>query len=1113
MDIRGDLVDEVRRYFVGPYAEDETFDDFPEDRYVSGLLFPVNTNQDQEDMEEMDAGGDDTDEDTTHETRLRARMLQNSIGIKCELPAGSDSMTAEISYARYAREGQDKWKRAPAVSKTVEIDLTKGSDGAAPISDEDGKPESSVMWTMKKVKDDAQSTRVLSVFLYNDMESPKRDGSTTYHEAKILLNERILFQPMIRLRPSEGAGFAASWYEKSKSASAEDRSLNLLFRNRKAFARGYNCSASWDTGNAVPQFVQTEIVPIYDSKMIQFSSSSDPERPVEIDMVEMDEADTPASLVDMLRPLVNKYREWVERAFDAKDVLDEHGGAMRHNHKMCEEALERMTSGLDLLADERHPEIFESFRLANRAMLYQIARHDYALSKHRGRDVSEPDTSKRGAYFWRPFQVAFLLTNLRSMADGESDLGRRDRDMVDLLWFPTGGGKTEAYMALTAFTLILRRLRWGDAGAGTAVIMRYTLRLLTLQQFERVGTLVCALEKIRKDTGRLGEEPFLLGLWIGTSYTPNHASESRRALTEMRGGGGSTSSTPAQLNFCPWCGTDILCNPEIRCDYVQDTTTLWTLVHCSSKKCLFHSERRDPSFAIPVVTVDEDIYRRCPSILISTVDKFAGLAWNPEMSSLFGLVDQRCQHGALSHGSEHTENSKYKRCRTGTAPRDRYRQPDLIVQDELHLISGPLGTIAGLYETAVGNLCTEDGVGPKVVVSTATIRGVEDQVKKLYDRNRVGTFPPPAMDHGDSFFWWYSDDPGRKYVGLSYSHRSMKFVLARVYASLLQHVYEQKNTAGSSLDPYWTLVAYFNSTRELGGALRLGEDDVVKNIRQMINIIPTHEGQSPRSDLHIEELTGRRTGRELKQIRRSMEQDMHSDYPIDMLLATNMISVGVDINRMGLMVIDGQPKSYSEYIQVTGRIGRKKDVPGLVFTVFNPYKPRDLSHYEDFMGSHMVMQKCVEPTGITPFSDKSMDRALHAVLMALVRMRIPRMAGNNAASMFEVSDADVREITEWIKSRYASVQDHDPASGSSLAEDKIRQICDNWEEYVSKHAELVCYKAKKAKTRNPDEDHPMPLITDFGEREEGLVDGFPIETPRAFRDVEVGAKLFYTGDP
>lgn len=1131
MDIRNELVDEVKKYFVGPYDEAESLNDYPEEAYVSGLLFPKQSGQEPEDMDEFQAGSSDEDSGTTEENvHSRAWVLQNSIGIKCTLKPDVYSVNVEVEYARYTRDA-NVWKRIPSDAKKFTLDLNDPRCHLD-IPDSSNEPESRITWDVSLDRSSPPMYKVLSVFLSNEMSQPDdvddSGSKRAFAERKTIRNERVLFQPSIKIQSDDGKMFLSDEAGSENTLDTpEEKSLDLLFHNSPVFAQGYNCSAGWDMENNPPKYVKTEIIPVYDSKKIQFSSDTEYDRPSKVDMVKLDSAKTPYDVRTILEPLLSRYQNWIGRVLEQTNRITDANGSRKNtalqNHQKCMDTLKRIHDGLDLLEDSRHPEIFESFKLANRAMLYQRARYDFAIGKSKKRKKlgSSPNVFKEDEYFWRPFQIAFLLMSLRGLSDIETDDGKDQRKAVDLLWFPTGGGKTEAYMALAAYTMILRRIRGigtDGEGLGVSVVMRYTLRLLTIQQFERASTLICALEIMRrKNPGRLGNEPFLIGLWVGRGLTPNRQDDSKMAIQKLSRGEPSSSS-PAQLNFCPWCGSDIRCD-RYQNDYHVDDRTKWTLVHCPNVGCdFYHRDRSDIKRALPVITVDDDVYTRCPSLLIATVDKFARLPWNPETASLFGIVDRKCPRcGFLNHSSGHDAGYHKGPPRETVRNIDRLNGPDLIIQDELHLITGPLGTMVGLYETAVEYLSSlhNNGIGPKIVVSTATVRGVEGQIRKLYNRKRLNTFPPPAIDYGDSFFWWYSKDPGRRYVGLSYSHRSMKFALGRLYSSLLQRVHEIRQTVDDDkVDPYWTLVAYFNSTRELGSAIRLVEDDVRSNIRKMTSLIESHSGFQERQLKNPEELTGRRTGDEIKDLRGRLEQDMDSRGSIDVLLATNMISVGIDVNRLGLMVVDGQTKNTSEYIQATGRIGRRDGVPGLVFTLYNPYKPRDLSHYENFVGTHATLQKSVEPAGLTPFSDKAMERALHAVFISLVRLVIRHLSQNRSASVFERGDPHVARLIKAIVDRYTSVQELSEAHPDhGLAETILNQFQDNWEQFItnSSSGESVFYLddskyvpygnvLKKERT----------LMTDFAEKTVARKErGFPKETPGSLRDVETEAKLFY----
>jgi hypothetical protein len=586
------------------------------------------------------------------------------------------------------------------------------------------------------------------------------------------------------------------------------------------------------------------------------------------------------------------------------------------------------------------------------------------------------------------FQLAFLLMNLRAVAGGKHDPAN-ERTVVDLIWFPTGGGKTEAYLGLTAYTIFLRRLRHPQR-RGCVALMRYTLRLLTAQQFERAAALIMACEFIRRrEKEVLGPVPITIGLWAGSSLTPNYREDARQKLKAWMADG--DKSHPFQLLKCPWCRTP-LDNRENR-GYHQAKVNgrLTVKFFCPDDRCP-GSQAKAPVVGIPATVIDEDIYDDPPSLLLGTVDKFAMLAWNPSA-------------GVLLRGDGAD-----------------VRGPDLIIQDELHLISGPLGTIVGLYETVIDRLCSQDQP-PKVVASTATIRRAEEQCLSLFDR-RTAVFPPAALSISDSWFAVEKTDaPGRLYVGVLGSAAPSFTTLSRqAIASLVFGISWMDLPPG--LDPefrdaYWTLVWYFNSLRELGRGGTLIEADV----REHLGVIRRRLGlgrDAGRPFVRGEELTSRKRGDEIPEVLDRLEQNKAGDAKaIDVLLATNMISVGVDVSRLGLMAVAGQPKSTSEYIQATSRVGRDdKLAPGLVVSLYVPGKSRDRSHYEHFRTYHESFYRFVEPTSVTPFSIPAIDRALHALIVIVARQE----QGYSRPQDLKPTDPWLEELKSWLIKRAERAQ-------------------------------------------------------------------------------------------
>jgi hypothetical protein len=689
-------------------------------------------------------------------------------------------------------------------------------------------------------------------------------------------------------------------------------------------------------------------------------------------------------------------------------------------------------------------------------------------------DQATDDVDKRANRSWRPFQLAFLLLNLPALTiPTHPERAEGDTAVADLLWFPTGGGKTEAYLGLTAYTLGIRRrqphLGGLDSRDGVAVLMRYTLRLLTIQQFQRAAALICACEDIRRqDPGTWGDVPFRIGLWVGARVTPNRTDDAADWLKQQRGGKGAPSralGSPHQLTVCPWCGSGL----EPGRDITVDLVIRQTIVRCPDPFCPFSGQN-----GLPVVVVDEEIYRLLPSLIIGTVDKFAQLTWRGETQALFGRVRRRCtRHGYVTNDVlgtpwELSSDTSQHPAKDGLpiARMERVtelRPPDLVIQDELHLISGPLGSLTGLYEAAVDRLSTwdmdhNDGgaasqrtrIRPKVIASSATVRRAPRQIGALFDR-RAEVFPPPGIDISDSFFARQrpvipgtpNAEPGRRYVGICAHGTRMKSTLIRVYVSVLgaaQKVHE-KYGKNPVTDPYMTLVGYFNSLRDLGSMRRLVEDDVSSRLTRADD-----RGLARRYDPLLRELTSRLSSTDIPQVLDlpsvpfERDRPKGSPRPIDVLLATNMIAVGVDVSRLGVMVVASQPKSTAEYVQATSRVGRA--APGLVFTVFNWARPRDLSHLETFEQFHATFYRHVEALSVTPFADRAVDRGLTGVLVALVRELSYAYNGNMQAREFDRNGELADHVVRYLKRRAATVAG-DNAAGAAV-ERQLDARLDQW---------------------------------------------------------------------
>lgn len=811
-------------------------------------------------------------------------------------------------------------------------------------------------------------TRLVTVVLANRATA---SGATSDTSA--------LFQVGFRVRTSDAGGSEVAGilpYPGPPLArlDAEERSLALLHRRARTFAVGHGCSAEWMSEGDAARIATIEAVamPQVEVPSITPDIADADGTPLHIPMATLAGLVPGDDGISSLDRLLEAYESWIGTLRVEVDAVEEGLRETAASHvAACSEALERMRRGLGLV--RRDPKVRRAFELANRAVLSQQLRSE--PTPRRVTEVSERDGVRfereaavideravgAGRGLWRPFQIAFILASLGSTAEREDE----DRDVVELIFFPTGGGKTEAYLGLAAFSMLLRRLRRaGDDGVD--VLMRYTLRLLTAQQFLRASRLVCALEDLRRRFEReLGPLPFTIGIWLGGETTPNTRKQAQSALRRLESSP-ATSDNPFLLDRCPWCSAELgpvaagRTRPSKVVGYRATATSV--LVHCPDARCTFHD-------GLPVHLVDEDIYLARPTMLIGTVDKFAMLAWRDDARALFGF---------------------------GEDGERRWSPPNLIIQDELHLISGPLGSMVGLYEAVIERLCTDmsargSGGLPKVVTSTATIRGFEDQVRALFARTRTSLFPPHGLHAEDSFFARYARDdsgallPGRRYLGVhAGNHASFIETQVSVTSALL--------AAGTSIpederDPWWTQLVFFNTLRELGTSLSL----LQSNVPMQMRAFRQHEDPDlpQRYINHVVELTSRLRNDEVPKALAVLERRYEDDRPVDVCLASNIIEVGIDVDRLSLMLVVGQPKTTSQYIQVTGRVGRRWwERPGLVVTLMNPSRPRDRSHYERFQSFHGRLYAQVEPTSVTPFSPAAVDRALHAALVAFVRQRI-----------------------------------------------------------------------------------------------------------------------------
>ena len=871
------------------------------------------------------------------------------------------------------------------------------------------------------VKDREENTLTITFVLVNALTATTDDS---------INSNNILFQNELILSTENGLLIEPYKERILASDTSEEKELNLLYRKKRVFSIGHGTSVNWKTNEKNIQNtemvneIKTSVIPVYDLPQVAPTSH------VLLSMLELSDLGNWELAKKSLISLKLEYKLWIDKLEDEannSNVLEKYKEAAKSNIEKCKISLNRISKGIDLLIEaEEGSNLVKCFRWMNRAMIWQQQRSKAKIRKwtktgtgqnqklvlgyiddaKQSNDFETLEAFHQGKYNgkWRPFQLAFILMNIESIINTKSD----ERKIVDLIWFPTGGGKTEAYLGLTAFNVFYRRIKgieksnW-DFYGGTSILMRYTLRLLTTQQYERAASLICACDLIRIENkklreeklefGELGDEPISIGLWVGGTSTPNKNEEARTQLKNLN------KDSRAEYNFvvmkCPCCGTQIgkIDNitgydtvSKIKGLHQKDGANGKVFFQCENPHCEYSN------IPLPLQVIDELIYEEPPTLLLGTVDKFAMIPWRPEAGNLFGFRKDDFA-------------KQYRIC-----------PPELIIQDELHLIAGPLGTMVGLYEVMVQTLSTNfnkstppfialDGnefIVPKIVASSATISRAYEQVKNLYCKkeNELSIFPAQGLEFGNT---WFSEEksldeqddegnqlfPGRKYVGvLPSGYPSAQTAIVRTYAIVLQKVKELSQTTDiKTLDYYWTLLGYFNSIRELGGASSLVHGDIIERLGQIQNRDLISK-DNKRYINRIEELTSRISSSEIPATLKKLETKLSfaKNSTLDICLATNMVATGVDISRLGLMFIHGQPKTTAEYIQASSRVGREvPSGPGLIFTLYSPSKPRDKSQYEQFQGYHSRIYSNVEPTSVTPFSINARQKGLHAILIALIR--------------------------------------------------------------------------------------------------------------------------------
>jgi hypothetical protein len=1137
--IRSQLVDKLRRDLIGPGPQDadlahERLKNNPSRWYLAGFLAPAldaiaegtESIEDEgdplltdevPDPETGAGGGRAADDAPDDEPSARKSRVPSSCGLTVLVDASVREVEVSLSWGDYVtvpplpdevftdEKAQFdpayrnvQWQRVPGHA-TLRLPvpengrgrpvLVPGSAGAqraggALVLEAHARP-----YTLDQ-PDGTKRHLALAVMVVNRRDNTRRRFSD------------VTFAFQVRLEVRSAPGLYPRANVTGYASSDLDAALaDLHYCDVADYAVGCNTSAGWTPDeDAVVRAAHTDFLPVAEVERVEPNENIGD---VEFGMEALAAlaASGPDALRDSLRHLPTHYEAWI--AVQEATIAGIAGAPRQETAQRlinsARHARDRIAAGIALLGGDRHA------RLAFRAMNEAVARA--ARQREAGLDG---DPSAQRAPRWRPFQLAFILLNL----SGLQDRLHPDREVVDLLFFPTGGGKTEAYLGLAAWTIAHRRIiNGGTLGAGVAVLMRYTLRLLTLDQLSRASGVICALELMRGEPAwldgnkrLLGDWPIEIGLWVGSAASPNRlgkTGDGRKdtAIARVRRFRRDGREAPAPIKACPWCATpfsrdSFACIPTERAPHNME-------IRCANPACAFTGTR-----SLPILTVDEVIYRRLPAFVIATVDKFAGLPWLAEAGAFFGHVDREDQWGFYGAADPRGTGTPLYGDAT-LAP------PELIVQDELHLISGPLGTVAALYEVALDRLATHTWEGkqvrPKVVASTATVRRASAQIEALFDRHRTEVFPPPGPNRRQSFFAITvpsSQKPARLYVGLAAPGKGPKLIFLRALTTLLAGA-EMEAQAGGDADPYLTALCYFNALRELGGARRIVEDEVRSKLAaygtERRRISPLDQPFANRRLRDVLELTSRESTDKVAAAKEALAKPCEDPAQgVDVALATNMISVGLDIGRLGLMVVQGQPKAAAEYIQATSRVGRLADKPGFVLVLLNAHKPRDRLHYEGFRHFHECFYRAVEATNVTPWAARAMDRALAPVVVAAARHLIPALT----------PDAEAGEIGGYASARAMIVKmildrapPADVVGGHAALRIAIDQLLDAWEALANDkraNAERLYYGYPREKALLHD---PLdPLLGALNPEYRRFTAG------RSMRDVEHAAVLKIT-DP
>ena len=728
-------------------------------------------------------------------------------------------------------------------------------------------------------------------------------------------------------------------------------------------ARGFNCNVLEIDDGETDYTLVTETMPIFRQR--RYQTQTRPKAHFR------DLADDP---IPVLMSILDAMREYAEKTW--KNDLTQYASETWWNEQYQQEfsrdydqfsrEIEHFERGIQLL--QRNSDVLLAFKLTN-------------------------ETFSRGPKeSWRLFQIVFLVSQMPAIAAlaDTNQTAISERKVVDIIYFPTGGGKTEAYLSVIVFHCFFDRLR--GKKAGVTAWTRFPLRLLTLQQTQRVADVIGLADIVRREqtheprlSGR-GVAPFGVGYFVGSGATPNK-------LSPPYGGGyASPEWQIAQDHYdrqrwkrivsCPSCRTT-----TVEVDFDAEKIRLYH--RCTNKNCKFEDG------IIPVYVVDYEIYRYLPSVIVGTIDKLAGIGNQTRMSLILGRVDGICpDHGFYIDKCTQDGCTRQKNEMKPLPPNTGLSGPTLFVQDELHLLKEGLGTFDAHYETFTQELLREFGQKHplKIIASSATIEAFERQVEHLYGRDtpaEARVFPGLGPRLQYSFYAETLEYPQRLFVGLIPHNKTIFnsiLELIQYYHEIVQDLSvlesSDDNPYGGDIQPdtedwkelielYKTSLTYFLNTREL--------HSIKTDLEGAVNPDLEDKNYQP---LMISELTGSVSTSDVAITLERLERKSSEDDAPDTVLATNMVSHGVDIDYLNAMIFYGMPSHVAEYIQSSSRVGRTH--VGIVFMCMHPARERDQSHYSYFSKFHEYLGQLIEPVAINRWSRFSITRTLPGLFMSML---------------------------------------------------------------------------------------------------------------------------------